>query len=68
LAVLLARGETRLPRIPPGDVAMVIDVAARGAARAGAAIERADAALREWAIAGIGLLVLAVAIGAALLT
>jgi multicomponent Na+:H+ antiporter subunit A len=68
LAVLLARGETRLPRIPPGDVAVAIDVAARGAARAGAAIERADAALREWAIAGIGLLVLAVAIGAALLT
>jgi formate hydrogenlyase subunit 3/multisubunit Na+/H+ antiporter MnhD subunit len=67
LAVLLARCEARLPRIPPGDVAVVIDVAARGAARAGAAIERADAVLREWAIAGIALLAVAVAIGTALL-
>jgi formate hydrogenlyase subunit 3/multisubunit Na+/H+ antiporter MnhD subunit len=68
LAVLLARAEARLPRIPPGDVAVAIDAAARGAARVGAAIERADAALREWAIAGIGLLALAVAVGAALVT
>ena len=66
LAVLLARAEARLPRIPPGDVAVAIDAAARGAARVGAAIERADAVLREWAIAGIGLLALAVAVGAAL--
>ncbi len=67
LAASLARVEARLPRIPPGDVAVVIDVAARGAARAGAAIERADAVLREWAIAGIALLAVAVAIGTALL-
>lgn len=67
LAAVLARIDTRLPRIPAGDVAVAIDVGARGAARVGAAIERADALLRDWAVAGVALLGAALAIGVLLL-
>lgn len=67
LAALLARVGDRLPRIAPGDVAALIDPALRGAAGVGAWMQRADARLREWTVAGIALLTVAVLFGAALL-
>jgi formate hydrogenlyase subunit 3/multisubunit Na+/H+ antiporter MnhD subunit len=67
LAALLARVGDRLPRIAPGDVAALIDPALRGAGRAGAWMQKTDAQLREWTVAGIALLTLAALFGAALL-
>jgi hypothetical protein len=67
LAALLARVGDRLPRIAPGDVAALIDPALRGAGRAGAWMQKTDALLREWTVAGIALLTLAALFGAALL-
>lgn len=61
LAALLARVSGALPRIPPGDVAVVLD---RGAALLGAGargLRSADEVLRRWAVAGVSLLALAVA-------
>ncbi|MGE5713885.1 MAG: hypothetical protein ACM32F_08415, partial [Betaproteobacteria bacterium] len=62
----LARAEDRLPRIPPGDVAVVIDRGAAAGAHAGLALLRADGLLRQWAVAGVSLLTLAVLFGLAI--
>jgi formate hydrogenlyase subunit 3/multisubunit Na+/H+ antiporter MnhD subunit len=67
LAALLARTGDRLPRIAPGDVAAVIGPALRGAGRAGAWMQRADAIVREWTVAGVALLAVAALFAAALL-
>jgi formate hydrogenlyase subunit 3/multisubunit Na+/H+ antiporter MnhD subunit len=66
LAWWLARAGDRLPRIPPGDVAVVIDRGVGAGARAGAALLRADRVLQQWTIAGVSLLVLAALFGLAL--
>ena len=67
LAAALQRWGHRLPHPPEGDLVVVGEAAARGADRAGAAIERAERALRSWPVAGATLLLLVVALGAALL-
>jgi formate hydrogenlyase subunit 3/multisubunit Na+/H+ antiporter MnhD subunit len=67
LAVVLARAGDRLPRIPEGDIAVGIDAAARSAVAWSGRFERVDGVLRQWPAAGVSLLVLAIALGAALL-
>jgi hypothetical protein len=59
-----ARG--RLPRIPQGDIAAVLGPATRAAVRAGAILQRADAALRTWSAAALALVVMAVLLGYAI--
>lgn len=66
LALALARWGQGLPAIPAGDITVAIDAALRTAARAGAALTRADAWLRQWPVAGASLLLAAVALGALL--
>jgi formate hydrogenlyase subunit 3/multisubunit Na+/H+ antiporter MnhD subunit len=67
LAVVLARAGDRLPRIPEGDIAVAIDAAARSAVAWSGRLERVDGVLRQWPAAGLSLLLLAIALGAALL-
>lgn len=63
LAWILARGSDYLPRIPAGDVAVVIERSTSTAARLGMLLGRADVYLRGWAVAGVSLLALAVLFG-----
>lgn len=63
LAWLLARSSDYLPRIPAGDVAVVIERGTSVAARLGMLFGRADDYLRGWAVAGVSLLALAVLFG-----
>ncbi len=67
LAIVLTRSADRLPRIPEGDIAVAIDAAARSAVTSSVWFERADRWLRQWPAAGVSLLGLAIALGAALL-
>jgi formate hydrogenlyase subunit 3/multisubunit Na+/H+ antiporter MnhD subunit len=66
LAVGLARWDTRLPRIPPGDVIAFAEDAGQFAGAVGGAMERTDAVLRRWPVAGISLLALALVLGLAM--
>ncbi len=66
LAWMLALVGDRLPTVPPGDIAVVIDAGARINARASAVLCRLDGVLRQWAVAGVSLLTLAVLLGVAL--
>ena len=66
LAWVLARWGAHLPRIPAGDIAVGIDSGARLAMGAGAALQRTDTVLRQWAVAGVSMLAIAVLFGAAL--
>ena len=67
VAVALLSGCAILPRIPEGDV-VVVAYDAVGVGRAsGDALERLDVLLRQWPVAGLALLVLAVLMGAAML-
>ena len=67
LAVGLRRWGHRLPRIPEGDVVVASGVVARAAAACGAALERADSLLRQWAIASLSLLMVAILLAMAML-
>jgi hypothetical protein len=62
-AYALDRWGGRLPRVPQGDVAVVIDAAVRASPRWGAGFARVDDRLRHWAAAGIALAALAAAFG-----
>lgn len=66
LAVLLARGGERLPRVPAGDIAQGIEPGLRVLGAAERALAGADTALRRWPVAGLSLLALAVLMGMAL--
>jgi formate hydrogenlyase subunit 3/multisubunit Na+/H+ antiporter MnhD subunit len=66
LAFGLWRWETRLPRIPPGDIVVYAAGAGRVAVAVGAAMELVDGALRQWAVAGVSLLTLAAILALAL--
>jgi hypothetical protein len=66
-ALALRRWGARLPRLPEGDIALCMDAAVRRSIAAGPVIERADAALLRWPVAGVLLLVTSLAFGLALL-
>jgi formate hydrogenlyase subunit 3/multisubunit Na+/H+ antiporter MnhD subunit len=67
LAIGLRRWGRWLPRVPEGDI-VVLAEGATGAARAsGDALERADVLLRQWPVAGVALLTIAITLGAAML-
>lgn len=67
LAVVLVRSPDRLPHIPEGDIVVAIDAGARSAVRGSGHIERLDGLLRQWPAAGVSLLAVAIALGAALM-
>jgi multicomponent Na+:H+ antiporter subunit A len=64
---LYSRRIDRLPAVPEGDIAAGIEPAARITLRLGAALDGLDAGLRRWTVASVGLVVVAMAIGWALL-
>ena len=55
-----------MPRLPAGAVGVVGEAAVRAAVAWGAAIERADGSLRQWPMASLLLLTLAIILGAML--
>jgi formate hydrogenlyase subunit 3/multisubunit Na+/H+ antiporter MnhD subunit len=67
LAFALRGWAERLPNIPQGDIAEVIDHAARAALAGGAGYDRLDAVIRAWPAATLALLLTAIAFGAALI-
>jgi formate hydrogenlyase subunit 3/multisubunit Na+/H+ antiporter MnhD subunit len=71
IGALLAAGFWRrgedLPRVPPGDLVVLGERAARAAIPCAVAIERADGHLRQWPAASLSLLLLVIILGAALL-
>lgn len=66
LALIMTRVHPRIPRIPEGDVIVVLEGLAPLVVRLGATIERSDEVFRRWPVASIVLLMLAVAFGSAL--
>jgi formate hydrogenlyase subunit 3/multisubunit Na+/H+ antiporter MnhD subunit len=67
LAIWLWRRPQTLPQIPEGDFGgLVLNRGLRAATACGAAFERSDVLLRQWPVAGVSLLALTVALGAAL--
>ena len=66
LAIGLWRWSRWLPRIPEGDVVVALDGGVRVAVAWGKAVERLDGVLRQWPAAGVSLLILTIALGAAL--
>ena len=66
LAVALARWGAALPRIPDGDVVVVIDGALRGAAAATPLAVATDAVLRRWPAATLLLVGIAATLAAAI--
>lgn len=67
LAVGLRRWGDRLPRVPEGDVVVAGAGAARAAAACGALLERADGLLRQWPVASLSLVVVAILLAIAML-
>jgi formate hydrogenlyase subunit 3/multisubunit Na+/H+ antiporter MnhD subunit len=66
IAFALWRSGMRSPRVPPGDIIVAGEAAVRAAAHRGAAIERFDEWLRQWPVAGLSLLALALLLAATL--
>ncbi len=67
LAFALRGWADRLPAVPEGDIAAGLVPATRLTLRVGARLEHVDAALRGWSVASLGLVLVAVALGYALL-
>ena len=67
LAVAMWRWARWIPRVPEGDIVVALDSQPRSPLRAARTIERADGALRQWSVAGVSLLILTIALGAAVL-
>jgi len=65
LAVGLWAARDRLPRLPMGDIVVAEEAAFHGFAPLGAAFERADRDVRQWPVAGLALLMVALALAAA---
>jgi multicomponent Na+:H+ antiporter subunit A len=69
LAVGLWRWGGSLPEVPEGDVVVLVAEDAKRLARAtGSMLERLDGALRQWPVAGVSLLAVAVVLAVLLLT
>jgi formate hydrogenlyase subunit 3/multisubunit Na+/H+ antiporter MnhD subunit len=68
LALVLRGLADALPAVPEGDVAAAIAPAMRGTRRIGTWFEQLDVALRGWTVASVGLVLVSVAIGLALLS
>jgi formate hydrogenlyase subunit 3/multisubunit Na+/H+ antiporter MnhD subunit len=66
IALALQRWGGGLPRIPEGDIAVVIDGAVRRAIALAPSFVRADAVLRRWPVAGLAMLGIALALGVAM--
>ena len=66
-AIALWRSEYRLPRVPEGDIVVAGETAVRATRSWGEAIERADGWLRQWPVASLSLLTLAIILCAAML-
>ncbi len=66
LAFLLKRADASIPRIPEGDVIVLLERLVPVAARCGTALERIDLMLRRWPVASLVLLTLAIAFAATL--
>jgi multicomponent Na+:H+ antiporter subunit A len=68
-AVGLWRWGGSLPEVPEGDVVVLVAEDAKGLARAvGSMLERLDGLLRQWPVAGVSLLAVAVVLAALMLT
>jgi multicomponent Na+:H+ antiporter subunit A len=67
LAVGLWRCGDRLPRVPEGDVVVAGEAAMRCAAAWSETLERAEGLLRQWPVASLSLLTLAIVLGVAML-
>jgi multicomponent Na+:H+ antiporter subunit A len=67
LALGLRHWRDHLPRVPEGDIVVAGEAAFRASYVVGAALERVDVQLRQWPAAGLALVTLVVAIGAAAL-
>jgi multicomponent Na+:H+ antiporter subunit A len=57
----------RLPRLPEGDIVVAGETAVRATAAWSEAIERADGWLRQWPVASLSLLIVAILLGAAMM-
>jgi hypothetical protein len=69
LAIGLRRVGGRLPRVPDGDIAGVVVAGATRFARAmGVLLDRLDEVLRQWPVAGVALVGVAVVLTALMLT
>ena len=69
MAVGLWRWGGSLPEVPEGDVVVLVAEDAKGLARAtGSMLERLDGMLRQWPVAGVSLLAVAVVLAALMLT
>jgi hypothetical protein len=67
LAFALRGWAERLPQIPQGDIAEVINHASRAALAGGAGYDRFDAVIRAWPAATLALLLTSIAFGVALI-
>lgn len=65
-ALLLKRSHARLSLIPEGDIIVLFEKLGPLVARLGTTLDRTDATLRRWPIAGVMLLILVIAFGATL--
>lgn len=68
LALALRPFGARLPRVPAGDIVAAGEAAVRASFAAGAALEQADGEIRQWPVAALSLLTIAIVLGAAMLT
>jgi multicomponent Na+:H+ antiporter subunit A len=66
-AIAFWGSEYRLPRVPEGDIVVAGENAVRATRTWGEAIERADGWLRQWPVASLSLLTLAITLCAAML-
>jgi len=67
LAFALRSRVDALPAVPEGDIAAALGPAQRVTLRLGARLDGLDLALRGWTVASVGLVLVAMAIGWALL-
>jgi multicomponent Na+:H+ antiporter subunit A len=58
---------SKLPAVPEGDIVIAGEAAARATVACGEAVERTDSWLRQWPVACLSLLTLAILLGAAML-